>query len=1001
MTETVDLLASADVLVVGVPDWTDTLRTAIDALEPPERGPGGTVQSVASVDAAVETLAVESIDCVVTAAEVDGVTCPELVETLTTAVETAPVVLATADGSERLASAATAAGASDYVRLCRDEHTEDGASTEPPLDDLLDRVERRLRSARRDVTRRRRARQFDAIFHDTRTATWVLRPDGTVRRVNETALAAVDGSVSDVVGTKLWAREWWSDGGQTRGDGGQTRDGGGQTRSDGRTSTDVRDAVERAGDDEYVELVVGFQPWDGSERLLELSIRPVTDGAGSVVAIVVEGVDVTDRVELERDLRASERLHRLTLNNMTDTVLMTDEDGSYTYVCPNAHFIFGYTAAEIEAMGSVEDLLGEDLFDPDELAEKEVLKNIECTATDKAGREHTLLVNVRSVSVRDGEILFSCRDITKRKRREEALTTLQATARELLYAETTHEIATQVVADTEAALGVEACGVFLFDETANRLQLVASDDRFETLHGPPPNVRVGDDGLVGHSFVTGETRFFDDVHDADRLQNRATDLRSAAFVPLGDHGVAVVGSARIGEFDGVTRELVDLFAATAEAALDRVTRESRLREQERELSQQNARLSELNRVNETIREIDQALVRAETRREIEQTVCDRLTDGDRFAFAWIGRADRAETAVEPRAWSGTGGDYLDSLSLAVDSEDGDPSTRAVRTGETVVVDDVAADLRDETWRREALARDFLSVVSLPLVYNDVVHGVLTVYGSVHGAFDETTRTVLGELRETVASALAGIGRKNALVSPTVVRTEYAIGDPTFAPTRLAREVARETATTGDPELTYRGRARQTDDGTEVFLAVDHAPTEAVEAAADRLVMFGDVQVVSEDGHGGVIRVRLAEPFFALGLADHGAVLQSVTATADGATVVVDVPDGVTVGEISDFVRTRFEDVSLRSKRELDRDVDYGVASEFLDTVTDRQLEVAQTAYYAGFFESPRGSTGEEVAARLDISSTAFYRHVRTVQRKLFDTLFDEESAPSLRSDAVR
>jgi hypothetical protein len=196
-------------------------------------------------------------------------------------------------------------------------------------------------------------------------------------------------------------------------------------------------------------------------------------------------------------------------------------------------------------------------------------------------------------------------------------------------------------------------------------------------------------------------------------------------------------------------------------------------------------------------------------------------------------------------------------------------------------------------------------------------------------FDETTRTVLEELSETVASALAGIGRKNALVSPTVVRTEYDITGPTFVLTRLAREVAAapentQAGASGDgdgtsePELTYRGRARQTEDGTEVFVAVERALTSTVVAAADRLVIVTDAQAVTEDEHWGVVRVWLSEPFFALGLADHGAVLRSVTATPDSVSVVVNVPDGVTVGEISEFVRTRFE--GCRSTRSDDSTV---------------------------------------------------------------------------------
>jgi len=71
-----------------------------------------------------------------------------------------------------------------------------------------------------------------------------------------------------------------------------------------------------------------------------------------------------------------------------------------------------------------------------------------------------------------------------------------------------------------------------------------------------------------------------------------------------------------------------------------VSLESQLREQDRTLQQQNEQLTALNRTNETIREIDQALVQAETREEIDRTVCELLAADDRFKFAWIGTVDR-------------------------------------------------------------------------------------------------------------------------------------------------------------------------------------------------------------------------------------------------------------------------------------------------------------------------------------------------------------------------
>ncbi|OYR83235.1 bacterio-opsin activator, partial [Halorubrum ezzemoulense] len=224
--------------------------------------------------------------------------------------------------------------------------------------------------------------------------------------------------VEATLGEPFWTLPWWS-------------------RSDA-PNADVRQIVTDALGGEFVNAVVTQPPGVDDQRVVDLSARPVENG-GALVSVVVEGVDITERVELERNLRQSEELHRVTLNNMTDTVLITDEDGEYTYVCPNVHFIFGYTADEIREQGTIDDLLGEDLFDRAELAADGVLKNIETTATDKAGREHTLLVNVREVSIQDGTVLFSCRDITKRKRREEALTTLHETARDFLYAETHQE----------------------------------------------------------------------------------------------------------------------------------------------------------------------------------------------------------------------------------------------------------------------------------------------------------------------------------------------------------------------------------------------------------------------------------------------------------------------------------------------------------------------------------------------------------------------------------
>jgi len=316
----------------------------------------------------------------------------------------------------------------------------------------------------------------------------------------------------------------------------------------------------------------------------------------------------------------------------------------------------------------------------------------------------------------------------------------------------------------------------------------------------------------------------------------------------------------------VTRELTDLLAATAEAALDRVSRESQLREQDRTLQQQNEQLTALNRTNETIREIDQALVQAETREEIDRTVCELLAADDRFKFAWIGTVDSTTDTVDPRAWAGHEQGYLDSHPFAVATSGVDPAGQTAATGEVAMVTNVAADLREEPWRKDALTRDFLSVLSIPLIYNDLTHGVLTVYATTQDAFDETaTAAVLAELGETIASALSAIERKNALLTTSVSRVEFVIDDPTFVLSRLAQDAACT--------LSYKGGAQQSTEGSYVFVTVEDTPLSEVAEAASQLVAIDDVQQISADGEGGVLQLRLTQPFLALELADHGAVFR--------------------------------------------------------------------------------------------------------------------------------
>jgi predicted DNA binding protein len=95
-----------------------------------------------------------------------------------------------------------------------------------------------------------------------------------------------------------------------------------------------------------------------------------------------------------------------------------------------------------------------------------------------------------------------------------------------------------------------------------------------------------------------------------------------------------------------------------------------------------------------------------------------------------------------------------------------------------------------------------------------------------------------------------------------------------------------------------------------------------------------------------------------------------------------------VGEL----RERFDDVDIQ------RLVRAPTGTSARDTVfvdrgqlTDRQLEVLETAYSAGYFQRPRGATAQELAEDLGIAPSTLTEHLLAAQRKLLGDTLETDS----------
>ncbi|MFC6735593.1 GAF domain-containing protein, partial [Halolamina salina] len=287
-------------------------------------------------------------------------------------------------------------------------------------------------------------------------------------------------------------------------------------------------------------------------------------------------------------------------------------------------------------------------------------------------------------------------------------------------------------------------------------------------------------------------------------------------------------------------------AGNVEAALDRVEREREREEHERLLEKQNRTLERLDRINGIIRGISRSLVRASTREEIESVVCRQLADDGPYGLAWIGDREHAAEGVTVRAGAGAfdPAEGIDGVLAAP----GSTADRAAEHRELRVVNDVLDRGEFDDWQRAALDRGYHAVASIPLVYEDAMYGVLSVYADRTGVFGDLERAVLSELGDMIAYAINAAESKRALVGRTVTRIEFDVSDTEMPFVELARELGCS--------LVVENFVYRSDGGVRRFLSIRGATAEAVSAAAEGLP-FEEFALVSEyeaDGEPVGLRV---------------------------------------------------------------------------------------------------------------------------------------------------
>jgi PAS domain S-box-containing protein len=246
-------------------------------------------------------------------------------------------------------------------------------------------------------------RRFRAIFDSTFQFIGLLRTDGSILEINEAALEFGGFKLDEIRGKFFWDTRWWS--------------------LSPEIQLQLKTAVAQAAGGEFVRYEVNVRGKDDRVMVIDFSLKPIRDESGSVLLLLPEGRDITERKQAEAALRESQEKFVKVFQNAPILIAITDlADATYLDVNAEALRISGFTREEVIGRRAA-DLGWITTADRDrmlkELREKGRISDLEMTFQAKGGRQLHGLVKGEQIFLGGRPCLLTVAlDITERKQLE-------------------------------------------------------------------------------------------------------------------------------------------------------------------------------------------------------------------------------------------------------------------------------------------------------------------------------------------------------------------------------------------------------------------------------------------------------------------------------------------------------------------------------------------------------------------------------------------------------
>jgi predicted DNA binding protein len=170
-------------------------------------------------------------------------------------------------------------------------------------------------------------------------------------------------------------------------------------------------------------------------------------------------------------------------------------------------------------------------------------------------------------------------------------------------------------------------------------------------------------------------------------------------------------------------------------------------------------------------------------------------------------------------------------------------------------------------------------------------------------------------------------------------------------------------------------------------ATTAAAVDALDAIVAALPYWDAVRYHGE-GHPRSFEVQLSEAPVLSAVASLGGYVEAAVIEDGNYRMTLHLAPNTEVRKVIAAVNEAYPTAEMLRRRQINRssaDRQWN-PRELVGDLTERQRAALEAAFYAGFFEWPRDTSGEDVAESIGVAPPTFHQHLRKAERKVFATL---------------